>query len=154
MDALSFAPLDPGQVTKMHAPEHLCPAYQYGSSFERGLRVDFGDRSHLYVSGTPSIDREGNILHPCDVRRQTERTLENIDALIHPQGASFRDMAYGVAYVLRREDAPAVRSVMEEHLPKGAPVIVVGSPICRPGWQVEIEAMFVRPHASPYPPFL
>ncbi len=154
MNALSIAPLDPRQITKMEAPDHLCPADQYGSTFERGLRIDFGDRTHLYVSGTASIDRRGRVLHVSDARKQTLRALANIEALVRPHGAALRDAVCAVVYIRGEEDAGAVRRVLEERMPPGLPSIVVKGPVCRPAWRVEIEATFILPRSSPYPVFL
>ncbi|MFN2115781.1 MAG: sugar phosphate nucleotidyltransferase, partial [Anaerolineae bacterium] len=50
----------------------------YGVTFERGIRIRFGDRSHLHISGTASIDKCGEIVHPGDILKQTERTVANI----------------------------------------------------------------------------
>jgi enamine deaminase RidA (YjgF/YER057c/UK114 family) len=63
VDSLSIGGLQAGQIVRMEALSHLSPTILYGVTFERGLRVRFGDRSHLHISGTASIDLNGDVLH-------------------------------------------------------------------------------------------
>ena len=72
---------------------------KYGVTFERGLRVRFGDRSHLYISGTASIDKNGDVIHVSDVKNQRRQTLDNVKALLSPHGARLKDMAYIIVYL-------------------------------------------------------
>jgi 2-iminobutanoate/2-iminopropanoate deaminase len=55
-------------------PRVLNEAHAYGSSFSRGLRVDVGNVAILLISGTASIDEDGNTVHPGDFRAQCRRT--------------------------------------------------------------------------------
>lgn len=64
VDSLSIGGLRPEQIVRLEAPSHLSPTIVYGVTFERGLRVRFGDRSHLYISGTASIDSRGRSCFP------------------------------------------------------------------------------------------
>ena len=54
-DAYAVQGLQPGQQTYLHARDYLNPTYEYGVTFERGVRVRYGDRSHVLLSGTASI---------------------------------------------------------------------------------------------------
>lgn len=74
LDDLSISKLKPEQIVPIDALENLAPTIKYGVTFERGILVRFGDRSHLYISGTASIDKNGKVLHISDVKRQTQRT--------------------------------------------------------------------------------
>ncbi len=154
LDALSVGGLKNEQFVRMEALDHLSPTIKYGVTFERGMRIRYGDRSHLYISGTASIDREGTVLHLSDVRKQTARTLENINALLAPQGAGLRDLAYIVVYLRSFKDRDRVWEVLEKELPKDIPVLTVLGPVCRPTWLVEIEGVAVIPDHTEYPPFL
>ena len=95
---LAVLGLDQEQVHYMAALDNLCPTHDYGVTFERGTRVTFGDRSHFYISGTASIDNKGDVLYEGDVIRQTERTIENISALLQSCDADFSDMKLIVVY--------------------------------------------------------
>ena len=109
MDSLGIAGLEPGQVRYMEAPDYLSPTHVYRVTFERGVRIVYGDRSHYFLSGTASIDAEGNIVHPGDVVGQTARTLENMSALMERSGESPSDLKQAVVY-LRDWVGPGKRS--------------------------------------------
>jgi enamine deaminase RidA (YjgF/YER057c/UK114 family) len=121
----------------------------YGVTFERGLAVDFGDRRHLYISGTASIDKAGRILHEGDVQRQTGRALDNIAALLKRGGAGLADLAYAIIYLRDFADAPAVERILAERLGSGIPRVMLLARVCRPGWLVEIEGLAITPRRDP-----
>jgi enamine deaminase RidA (YjgF/YER057c/UK114 family) len=154
VDSLSIGGLQPGQIIRMKAPDHLSPTIQYGVTFERGLRVRFGDRSHLYISGTASIDHKGEVLFIGDVRRQTRRTIENIRALLAAHGATFDDMAYIIAYIRDLDDRKAAGNVLVEEIGKGTPLIFAQASVCRPTWLVELEGTAIIHDKSEFSPFL
>ena len=90
MDAYAIAGVRPEQLSYLAAPDHLSPTHTYGVTFERATSVAYRDRNHIILSGTASIDPEGNILHPGDMPRQLDRTLENMEALLAKAGATLR----------------------------------------------------------------
>ena len=51
--------LESGQQHYLYARTHLNPTYEYGVTFERGTAIDYGDRRHVYISGTASINNKG-----------------------------------------------------------------------------------------------
>lgn len=153
-DLLCIEGLDPAQIVRMVAPDRLSPTLRYGVTFERGLRVDFGDRSHLYLSGTASIGSQGELLHAGDAEGQTRRTVENLEALLEAQGATLGDLAYAIVYVRDPALSETVREALRNLLPGDLPQLVVEARVCRPGWLVEIEGMAIVPAKTAYPPFL
>ena len=66
-------------VNYLNGASHLNRTSQYGVRFERGTRIEYPDRNHVYISGTASIDNNGKILYEGDIVRQTERMIENVD---------------------------------------------------------------------------
>jgi enamine deaminase RidA (YjgF/YER057c/UK114 family) len=154
MDALLFGNIKEEQLRVINAPENLSPAISYGVTFERGLRVMFGDRSHLYISGTASIDPAGTILHSGNVEKQTMRTIDNIEALLKSQGGALGDMAYAIAYVRNPKHFVCVNEILKKRLPPDLPLVFVQGAVCRPGWLFEMECMAIIPDKQEYPPFL
>jgi len=153
MDALSMKNLAPDQISKMIALDHMSPTSDYGVTFERGLKVSFGDRAHLHVSGTASIDKDGKIVHPEDVTLQTERAIQNVRALLQPHGAGLSDLVYAIVYVRNIKQQDAVLRVLKAELPEEVPLLVVEGSVCRPKWLVEIEGLAITPSAGPWPAF-
>ncbi len=132
------------QVTYMSALDHLNPTHEYGVTFERATRLTFGDRSKYYVSGTASIDKNGQIVHPGDVGRQAERMLENINALLSNYDAALEDLKLAVVYLRDPADAAIVEGVLSKRLPANLPRVMVHGAVCRPGWLVEMEGVAVN----------
>ena len=153
LDGLSVKGLVPEQIIRMEAPEYLCPTMDYNVTFERGINVLYGDRSHIYISGTASIDNKGEVVYPNDARKQAERTLLNIVALLNPQKATLGDMSYLIIYLRNFVDIKAVREVVDSAMPSHIPRLYVKAPVCRPGWLVEIEGEAVVKIKTEYPEF-
>ncbi|GHT71183.1 hypothetical protein FACS1894155_01080 [Bacteroidia bacterium] len=143
MDAYAVAGIGDEQITYLKGSSHLNPTHEYGVTFERATAVDYGDRRHIFVSGTASIDNSGNILHPLDIGRQTERTLENINVLLREGGATMTDIAQMIVYLRDTADYSAVLLCLDEKYPD-IPRIIVWAPVCRPGWLIEIECIAVK----------
>lgn len=154
MDSLSVGGLAAGQVVRMEALSHLWPTIHYGVTFERGLRVRYGDRSHLYVSGTASINPKGDVMHEGNAELQTRRAVENVSALLKEQKATLKDLAYVIAYVRNAHDRQAVARVLAELLGPQVPLIFTEAAVCRPTWLMELEGVAVTPDETAFPPFL
>lgn len=153
MDALSISNLEKKQIIRMDALDNLCPTCDYGVTFERGTKIEFGDRSHLLISGTASIDKKGQVLYPSDIGKQTKRTLENIEALLQPHDASLNDMAYLIVYIRNITEVNKVTEILKEHISQRIPIIIVEGTVCRPTWLIEIEGIGIVPGSSSFPPF-
>jgi enamine deaminase RidA (YjgF/YER057c/UK114 family) len=154
MDSLSFGNIGEEQVEKIDAFEHLSPTTTYNVEFERGLRLRFGDRSHLYISGTASIDKDGKILHEGDVEAQTRRTIDNVEALLRSQGATLDDMAYAICYLRNPKHYESVAEIVTERLPRNIPLVIAEGAVCRPGWLFEMEGVGIVSDDNPFPPFM
>jgi enamine deaminase RidA (YjgF/YER057c/UK114 family) len=154
VDSLSVGGLAPGQIVRMEALSHLWPTIHYGVTFERGLRVRFGDRSHLYISGTASIDTKGDVLHEGNAELQTRRAVENVRALLEVQSASLDDLAYVIAYVRNTHDRQRVAKVLDEELGLKVPLVFTEAAVCRPTWLMELEGVAITPDENTFPPFL
>lgn len=153
MDAYAVRGLKEEQITYLHAFTHLSPTHVYGVAFERGVAVEYGDRKQLYISGTASIDCNGNVVHAGDVVRQSLRMWENVEKLLEEGGAAFRDLVQATVYLRDASDYPVVRPLLTEKMP-GVPVLYVYAPVCRPEWLIEMECMAVVPVCRPeYPDF-
>lgn len=134
----------PEQVHYLYAPTHLNPTYEYGVSFERGTYVDYGDRRHVLVSGTASIDNRGAIVAPGDIRQQTFRMWENVEALLEEAGCTFCEVGQMIVYLRDVADYAVVKELFDERFPD-VPRVLVWAPVCRPGWLIEMECMAVKP---------
>ena len=144
MDAYAVEGLNPEQVHYLYAPTHLNPTYEYGVSFERGTYIDYGDRRQVFISGTASINNKGEIVHPGDVCKQTERMWENVETLLKEAECSFEHVQHLLVYLRDISDYSVVSEMFEKRFPT-IPKVYLLAPVCRPGWLVEMECMAVKP---------
>lgn len=143
MDTYAINGLKEGQMHYLYAPTHLNPTYEYGVSFERGTYIDYGDRRHVFISGTASINNKGEVVHPGDIRKQTLRMWENVETLLAEADCAFDDAAHLIVYLRDMADYAVARKMFEERFPTH-PTVFLLAPVCRPGWLIEMECMAVK----------
>ena len=146
-EAVSAKGIEESQICYLQALTHLNPTYEYGVTFERGTRVTYGDRAHIWISGTASINNKGEILFPGDVTKQTNRMWENVGELLKEGGSCYDDVAYMIVYLRDIADYATVRSLYEKRFPK-TPKVFVHAPVCRPGWLIEMECVAIAPSSD------
>jgi enamine deaminase RidA (YjgF/YER057c/UK114 family) len=129
----------------------LNEAYEYPkpSSFSRGLRIDLGGVAILLISGTASIDENGQSLHIGDFRAQLRRTYENITGLLAAEGATWKDIVRTTCYLrdierdyeaFNEERTAFFREQGLDPLPASTGIQAI---LCRPELLVEIEAIAI-----------
>jgi enamine deaminase RidA (YjgF/YER057c/UK114 family) len=137
----SSAPLDVGL---MQTPT-LNEAWMYGADFSRGLRVVEANKVALYLSGTASVDEQGQTAHAGDLAGQVERMLTNISTLLSAQNASFSDVVTAITYLKSAEDAPRLREMFRAHGLDSLPNVLVKAAVCRSDLLCEMEAIAALP---------
>lgn len=143
MDNYAIAGLQKEQIHYLYAPTHLNRTSDYGVSFERGTYVDYGDRRHVFISGTASINNKGQVMFEKDVRKQTRRMWENVETLLAEADCTYDDVAQMIVYLRDTADYAVVHAMYEERF-HGKPYIIVHAPVCRSGWLVEMECMAIK----------
>lgn len=143
MDAYAVGGLDTGQITYLKASENLSYTHDYGVAFERGTAIDYGDRRQIFISGTASIDRKGEILYPGDIEKQTERVFDNIKALLMHAEAGMDEVNSMIVYLRDRADTLFIENYLALNYPQ-IPTLLVQAPVCRSGWLIEVECTAVK----------
>jgi len=93
------------EITTEDAPPSIGP-------FSQGVRD--GDR--IYVSGQGPIDPESGEIVDGDVREQTARTLDNVEAVLAAAGRSLDDVVKATVFVMDMDDYDAVNDVYGEYV--------------------------------------
>jgi enamine deaminase RidA (YjgF/YER057c/UK114 family) len=85
----------------VHAPQVINEAYDYQkpSSFSRALRLDFGGHKVLLISGTASVNEQGQAEHIGDFKAQLWRTYVNITNLLAAEGMTWHDVVRTTNYL-------------------------------------------------------
>lgn len=143
---VSKAPVTKRAITNL---ETLNEAYSYArpSSFSRGMRVDLNGLVILLISGTASIDENGDSIHIGDFRAQTRRTFENITKLLASEGATWKDIVRTTCYLrdIERDYAAFNEERTAFYADQGLDPLPASTGIqailCRPELLIEIEAI-------------
>jgi enamine deaminase RidA (YjgF/YER057c/UK114 family) len=143
MDAYAVAGIKTAQVKYIQATTHLNPTCEYGVTFERATSVDYGDRRHVFISGTASINNKGEIMYPSDILKQTERTFENISVLLKQAETQMSNVVQMIIYLRDIADYNVVAEYVTENYAT-TPYVIVLAPVCRPGWLVEVECIAIK----------
>jgi enamine deaminase RidA (YjgF/YER057c/UK114 family) len=110
--------------------------------------VKYGDRRHVFISGTASINNKGEVMYPGDIRRQTERMWENVEALLAEAQCDFSHVGQIAVYLRDVADYAVVKALFDRKFPR-TPKVILLAPVCRPGWLIEMECMAVKTDCNP-----
>jgi len=146
VDLMAVRPRQGGtcRVERMVNPSQN-EAPDYGSAFSRGLEVIMGSARLLLVSGTASIDDHGRSVLDGDFEGQTENTLDTIQSLLEPHGASLADICQATAFVKRAEDVPAYHRIVERRGLESMNAVVAIGDVCREELLFELDATALLP---------
>ena len=145
-EGIARAPIKKRAMTN-HAV--LNEAYDYArpSSFSRGMRIDLNGLVILLISGTASIDEQGNSVHVGDFPAQLRRTFDNITGLLASEGATWHDVVRTSCYLrdIERDydafNAGRTAFFKEQGLDPLPASTGIQATLCRPELLVEIEAI-------------
>jgi len=143
MDAYAVTGISKEKIRYIHAPKYLSPTHVYGVTFERATAVELGKIDFLFISGTASIDKNGEVVHPGNAARQTKHTLRNISALIDSANFTKGDLSSFIVYLRDATDYGFVKPQIDRYA-GNLPAVYVKAPACRPEWLIEIEATAAR----------
>lgn len=144
LDTYSIKGLKVEQTQYLYALSNLNRTSEYGVRFERGVAIKYGDRTHAFISGTASIDNMGDILYPNDIKKQTQRMWENVEALLAEVEMHLdEDVAMMIVYLRDMADYNIVKVLFEKRFPN-RPKAIVLAPVCRPGWLIEMECICIK----------
>ena len=152
MDTYAIDGIRKDQVHYLYAASHLNRTSDYGVSFERGTYIDYGDRRHVFISGTASINNKGEIMHSGDVVAQCHRMWENVETLLAEAECTYDDVMQMIVYLRDPSDYETVRRMYEQRFPE-KPYVIVNAKVCRPGWLIEQEVMAVKAQQTDFPSF-
>ena len=147
------APVEKRAITNLNVLNEAF-AYARPSSFSRGMRIDLNGLVILLISGTASIDEQGNSIHTGDFRAQTRRTFQNITALLASEGATWKDIVRTTCYLrdIERDYAAFNEERTAFFATEGLDPLPASTGIqailCRPELLVEIEAIAMFRHPS------
>ena len=133
----------------------LNEAFEYGSAFSRGMRIDLNGLTILLISGTASIDEDGRTVHVGDFRAQLRRTYQNITKLLQSERATWHDIVRTTCYLrdierdyqaFNEERTAFFKQQGLDPLPASTGIQAI---LCRPDLLIEIEAIAMFRRETP-----
>lgn len=117
--------------------------YRYGSAFSRAMRVVEPGEKWAFVSGTASINEEGENIHIGDLSSQVKHTVKVVNSLINPEGASFSDLCEATVFLKRKSDFPLYQKTAESLGIPDIPAVYLVADVCWEELLFELDAAFV-----------
>jgi enamine deaminase RidA (YjgF/YER057c/UK114 family) len=114
-------------------------ASTYGSSFSRAMEVADPAARVLYISGTASIESNGQTAHLGNALKQVEKTMEVAEAILERNGMSLSDTIRAIGYFRHREHIPLWRQYCQSRGLAPIPIVVTECEVCRENLLFEIE---------------
>ncbi len=137
---IAVAPRRPGSASVEVVRSPLQgEAFAYGSAFSRAVMIQDACSRTLHVSGTASIDPDGNSVHQGDCAAQIDLTMRVVTALIGEAGMTFGDTTRAVVYLRDPADFPLWEALCRAQGLENFPAVAVGCDICRDDLLFEIE---------------
>lgn len=146
LETIPHAPVRKRAITN-HSVLNEAFAYPKPSSFSRGMRIDFDGLVILLISGTASINENGESVHIGDFRAQMRHTFANITGLLASEGCTWRDVVRTTCYLrdidrdyeaFNEERTTFFKGQDLDPLPASTGIQAI---LCRPELLVEMEAI-------------
>jgi len=133
------------QISFIDLPLYLPHTNIYNVSFERGNKIEFGNCTHYYISGTASIDSDGNILYKGDIIKQTKRICLIIKKMLNKHLINMDDILCMKWYIRNEDDINIIKNEINKikYFNKNIDIYFEQAKICRPDWLTEAECFAV-----------
>ena len=152
LDSYAMTGFEPQQQRYLYGLSHLNRTIEYGVTFERATLMQYGDRNHVFISGTASINHKGEVMYVGNVQQQTFRMWENVETLLNEGGMSYEDVMQIIVYLRDSADYEMVKGMFDQKFPH-IPTVFTLAPVCRPTWLIEMECMAVKKANSDFRDF-
>ncbi len=141
-DALAIRGGDGYSIRPLPSPLQN-PALDYGSSFSRAVEITQPNSRSILVSGTASIDSEGNTVHIDTVSAQIDQTMRVIAAILESNNMQWSDVTRCIAYCKEAETAWIYADYLENNAIPSFPTVITENDICRDDllFEAEVDAV-------------
>ncbi len=136
---------NPRQVSAFRYPPQYGPK---SPAFSRAILKHWGEKKHLYISGTASVVGYES-WHEHDVLLQLHEILSNFNALIANARRLYRldigsisELSALKVYLRDPADYEPVRRVLAEAIGDGVACVFLQGEICRPDLRLEIDGLY------------
>ncbi len=128
---------DSTDIQKANSPLQ-CPALNYRSSFSRAVKLSAPGYQRLFISGTASIDPDGNTVNLGDTPAQIELTMKVVHAILKDAGFDWNNVASSIVYFKYREEFDLFNEYCRKHQLE-LPHVKLHADVCRDNLLFELE---------------
>lgn len=122
------------------------------AAFSRGMRVELDSVILLFISGTASVNAQGETVHAGDFQSQVMHTYKNIVSLLEAENSSLKDVVKFTVFLKNMDDYGRFNKTRDEFFEKSGLMrdefpasTCVEARLCRQELLVEIEAIAIIP---------
>jgi enamine deaminase RidA (YjgF/YER057c/UK114 family) len=141
MDVLAVIPDHDSSISiEQTSGKKQASPFHYGSAFSRAMNIKEPENITILLSGTASIDKEGNTVFIGDTKSQIRKTYEVVEALIKEEGAALNDICTATMFFKNAEDYPKYHLASKEYGLNGIPAVCIIADVCRDNLLFELDA--------------
>lgn len=129
---------------RSHTGEKQKSAYRYGSAFSRAMIIEDQMKKYIYLSGTASINDEGETVYIGDIDKQIDMTFNVIRALIEKEGFGIDQICEATVFVKKAEYVNNFEMYCQKVNLVDIPWIITVADVCRKDLLFEIDAVFMK----------
>ncbi len=115
-------------------------------AYSHGYTVNIGDALLIFTTGQIALDKEGKVVFPDDVAKQTEFIYDSLRKILNQAGATLDDVVKTTIFVTDISDFAKISPVRNKFFKKSEPVstLVEVSKLVKEGCKVEIEVIAIK----------
>lgn len=115
-------------------------------SYSHGYKIDLGNAELIFTTGQISLNKDGNVVYPYDVAKQTEFIFENLQKILKQAGSSLDDAVKTTIFVTDMKDFKEISKIRNKYFKNSEPVstLVEVKRLVKDGCRVEIEVIAVK----------
>lgn len=121
-------------------------AAQKLGSYSHGYSIQVGDAKIIFTTGQIALDKDGQVVAPDDIEKQTEFVLESLERILNEAGASLDDVVKATIYVTDINDFSKISSIRNKYFKNSEPVstLVEVNKLVKEGCKIEIEVIAIK----------
>lgn len=114
-------------------------------AYSHGYSVEVGGAKIIFTTGQIALDKEGSVVAPDDIEKQTEFVFEALQNILQEAGVSLDDAVKATIYVTDIDDFPKISPIRNKYFQNAEPVstLVEVSKLVKEGCRIEVEVIAV-----------
>lgn len=115
-------------------------------SYSHGYSIEIGDAKIIFTTGQIALDKNGQVVAPGDIEKQTEFVFESLQRILEEDGASLDDVVKATIFVTDINDFSKISPIRNKYFKNSEPAstLVEVSKLVKAGCKIEVEVIAVK----------